>query len=143
MNNDAKGLTFLTLSLLFLWLVFDDFVGKKRLSKLAQMMTPDLSMPSAGEVAEKVVDGAKESVKETTKNTREAQKEADKKAGEILFEKPAKNAKDPKTKEVLERLSEQSKKRAQTNAYKDKGWLGYSWEDLFEDTWGTVKGWFK
>ncbi|MED1170187.1 cytoplasmic protein, partial [Bacillus paranthracis] len=78
MNNDAKGLTFLTLSLLFLWLVFDDFVGKKRLSKLAQMMTPDLSMPSPGEVAEKVVDGAKESVKETTKNTREAQKEADK-----------------------------------------------------------------
>ncbi|MCT4568820.1 hypothetical protein N3930_11955 [Bacillus thuringiensis] len=78
-----------------------------------------------------------------TKNTREAQKEADKKAGEILFEKPAKNEKDPKKKEVLERLSEQSKKRAETNAYKDKGWLGYSWEDLFEDTWGTVKGWFK
>ncbi|WP_144597568.1 MULTISPECIES: cytoplasmic protein [Bacillus] len=141
MNNDAKGLTFLTLSLLFLWLVFDDFVGKKRLSKLAQMMTPDLSLPSAGEVAEKVVDGAKESVKETAKDTREAQKKADDKVSDAIY-----NPKIPvsdKTKDTLNKLKEKDKERKEIGAYKDKGWLGYSWEDLFEDTWGTVKGWFK
>ncbi|HDR7881780.1 TPA: cytoplasmic protein [Bacillus cytotoxicus] len=141
MNNDAKGLTFLTLSLLFLWLVFDDFVGKKRLSKLAQMMTPDLSLPSAGEVAEKVVDGAKEYVKETVKDTRDAQKEADKKVTDGLLKTP-KDA-TGKQKDTIEKLKEADKKRKETGAYKDKGWLGYSWEDLFEDTWGTVKGWFK
>lgn len=140
MNNDAKGLTFLTLSLLFLWLVFDDFVGKKRLSKLAQMMTPDLSLPSAGEVAEKVVDGAKESVKETVKDTRDAQKEADKKVTDGLLKTP-KDATD-KQKETIDKLKEAEKKRKETGAWKDRGAWGYSWDDLWNDTWGRVKGWF-
>lgn len=137
MNNDAKGLTFLTLSLLFLWLVFDDFVGKKRISKLAQMMTPDLNMPSVGDVANKVADEAKESVKETVKDTREAQKEADKKVTDGLLKTP-KDATD-KQKDTIKKLKEAEKKRKETGAYKDKGWLGYSWEDLVND----VKGWFK
>ncbi|EOQ01055.1 hypothetical protein [Bacillus cereus] len=137
MNNDAKGLTFLTLSLLFLWLVFDDFVGKKRISKLAQMMTPDLNMPSVGDVANKVADEAKESVKETVKDTREAQKEADKKVTDGLLKTP-KDATD-KQKDTINKLKEAEKKRKETGAYKDKGWLGYSWEDLVND----VKGWFK
>ncbi|MCU5087555.1 cytoplasmic protein [Bacillus cereus] len=138
MNNEAKGLTFLTLSLIFLWLVFDDFVGKKRISKLAGMMTPDLSMPSVGEVTDKVVEGAKESVKETAKDTRESQKKADNKLEDIMYDPLIKNEKDPKKKEKLEKLKENSKKRSETNAYKDRGWLGYSWEDLFND----IKGWF-
>ncbi len=104
-------------------------------------MTPDLSLPSAGEVAEKVVDGAKESVKETVKDTRDAQKEADKKVTDGLLKTP-KDA-TGKQKDTIEKLKEADKKRKETGTYKDKGWLGYSWEDLFEDTWGTVKGWFK
>jgi len=51
-----KGLMFLTLALVFLWLVFDDFVGKKRLSSLAQSLTPDLSLPSVKEVAQGAVE---------------------------------------------------------------------------------------
>lgn len=140
MSNDAKGLTFLTLSLLFLWLVFDDFVGKKRLSNLAKMMTPDINMPSAGEIAEKVVDTATDSVKETVDDTRDSQKKADDKVSDVMHKPPIKTS--DKTKETLDKLKEADKKRKEVGAYKDKGWLNYSWEDLWDDTWGRVKGWF-
>ncbi|MFO6953340.1 hypothetical protein [Bacillus cereus] len=56
MNNDAKGLTFLTLSIIFLWLVFDDLVGKKRLSRVAKMIAPDLNVPSLGDIASDVTE---------------------------------------------------------------------------------------
>lgn len=39
MNTD-RGLLFLILSLTSIWLVFDDFFGGKRLSNLANMLTP-------------------------------------------------------------------------------------------------------
>jgi hypothetical protein len=139
-NNDAKGLTFLTLSIIFLWLVFDDLVGKKRLSRVAKMIAPDLNVPSLGDIAsdvtEKVVDGAKESVKETAKDTREAQKKADDKVADVLYKPPFKVSN--KTKETLDRLHKNSTNSKKVSAYKDRGWLGYSWEDL----WNDVKGWF-
>jgi hypothetical protein len=37
-----KGLFFLILALTCLWLVFDEFVGSKRISKLAGYMTPSM-----------------------------------------------------------------------------------------------------
>lgn len=66
-----KGLTFLTLSLVFLWLVFDDFVGKKRLSNLATMMTPDLSLP-----VPQVVQDAKEQLDKAQQKGLEKDKKA-------------------------------------------------------------------
>lgn len=133
-----RGLTFFTLALLLIWLVFDDLFGEKKfLSKLAQAMTPNL--PSLGDMGQAVVDTATESVKETTKDTRDAQKKADDKVNDGLFDKVIKNEKDPKKKDTLEKLKEAEKKRKETGAFKDKGSWGYSWEDLFSD----IKGWFK
>ncbi|MGG1343874.1 hypothetical protein ABE244_25620 [Bacillus toyonensis] len=82
-----KGLTFLTLSLVFLWLVFDDFVGKKRLSNLATMMTPDLSVPipfekELKEAQQKGIEKSKEQVSELEK-----QKKDDKKKKEEVKKK--------------------------------------------------------
>lgn len=131
-----RGLTFFTLALLLIWLVFDDLFGEKKfLSKLAQAMTPNL--PSLGDMGQAVVDTATESVKETTKDTRDAQKKADDKIKDSLFDPPIKV--DEKTKDTLDKLKEAEKKRKETGTYKDKGSWGYSWEDLFND----MKGWFK
>ncbi|MES5883188.1 cytoplasmic protein [Bacillus cereus group sp. MG21] len=131
-----RGLTFFTLALLLIWLVFDDLFGEKKfLSKLAQAMTPNL--PTLGDIGTAVVDGTVESVKETTKDTREAQKEADKKVKDTILDPPIKV--DKGTKDTLEKIKENEKKREEIGAYKDKGWLNYSWEDLVDD----IKGWFK
>lgn len=131
-----RGLTFFTLALLLIWLVFDDLFGEKKyLSKLAGAMTPNL--PSLGDMGQAVVDTATESVKETTKDTRDAQKKADDKVKDTLLDPPIKV--DPKTKDTLDKLKEAEKKRKETGTYKDKGSWGYSWEDLFND----MKGWFK
>lgn len=131
-----RGLTFFTLALLLIWLVFDDLFGEKKyLSKLAQAMTPNL--PTLGDMGQAVVDGTVESVKETAKDTRESQKEADNKVKDTILNPPIKVDKD--TQNVLDKIKENEKKREQVGAYKDKGAIGYSWEDLFND----IKGWFK
>lgn len=133
-----RGLTFFTLALLLIWLVFDDLFGEKKfLSKLAQAMTPNL--PSLGDMGQAVVDTATESVKETAKDTREAQKKADDIVNDTVFDKVIKNEKDPKKKEKLEDLKDKLTKPKDVSPYKDKGSWGYSWEDLFND----IKGWFK
>lgn len=131
-----RGLTFFTLALLLIWLVFDDLFGEKKyLSKLAQAMTPNL--PTLGEMGQAVVDGTVESVKETTTDTRKAQKEADNKVKDSILNPPIKV--DKGTQGVLDKIKENEKKREEVGAYKDKGSIGYSWEDLFND----IKGWFK
>lgn len=133
-----RGLTFFTLALLLIWLVFDDLFGEKKyLSKLAQAMTPNL--PSIGDMGQAVVDGATNSVKETAKDTRDAQKEADKTINDAMFDKVIKNEKDPKKKEKLEDMKDKFTKKSNESAFKDKGAIGYSWEDLFND----IAGWFK
>ncbi|MGE2624073.1 hypothetical protein ACQH8C_23245 [Escherichia coli] len=133
-----RGLTFFTLALLLIWLVFDDLFGEKKyLSKLAQAMTPNL--PSIGDMGQAVVDGATESVKETAKDTRKAQKDADKKLDDIMWDPVIKNEKDPEKKKKLEDMKDRFTKKSSESAYKDKGSIGYSWEDLFND----IAGWFK
>lgn len=47
-----KGLLFFTLAAACFWLIFDDLTGKKRLSNIALMLTPDL--PGIGEIASNV-----------------------------------------------------------------------------------------
>jgi hypothetical protein len=61
-----KGLLFFTLALVCFWLVFDDLVGKKRLSNIAQMLTPDF--PGIGEV---IKDKAKEATADEAKELNE------------------------------------------------------------------------
>lgn len=66
MNINDKGLLFFTLSLLCFWLVADDLVGKKRLSNIASMLTPNL--PSVGGmVSDAVEDATKETAKDLNK----------------------------------------------------------------------------
>ncbi|WP_260851098.1 MULTISPECIES: cytoplasmic protein [Bacillus] len=133
-----RGLTFFTLALLLVWLVFDDLFGEKKyLSKLAQAMTPNL--PTLGDMGQAVFDTATDSVKKTVTDTRKAQKEADKKAGDIIWDPLIKNEKDPKKKEKLEEIKDKLNKKKDVSPYKDKGTWGYSWEDLFND----IAGWFK
>ncbi|MEK5046149.1 cytoplasmic protein [Bacillus sp. FSL L8-0637] len=133
-----RGLTFFTLALLLIWLVFDDLFGEKKyLSKLAQAMTPNL--PTLGDMGQAVVDGATNSVKETAKDTRDAQKKADDIVNDTVFDKVIKNEKDPKKKEKLEEMKDRLNKKSDVSPYKDKGSIGYSWEDLFKD----IAGWFK
>jgi len=82
--ND-KGLLFFTLSLLCFWLVADDLVGKKRLSNIAGMLTPDL--PSVGDMisdkAGELADAAKDKVEDATKETA---KDLNKKAPDVFFD---------------------------------------------------------
>lgn len=92
--ND-KGLLFFTLSLLCFWLVADDLVGKKRLSNIAGMLTPDLGLPSMDDLKDKAKDAVEDATKETAKDL-------NKKAPDIFFdpndkkdkEKAKKSAKD-------------------------------------------------
>lgn len=90
MNVNDKGLLFFTLSLLCFWLVADDLVGKKRLSNIAGMLTPNL--PSVGDMAKDAVEDA----------TKETAKDLNEKAPDVFFdphdkkdkEKAKKSAKD-------------------------------------------------
>ena len=42
MDNDARGLLFFILGFTSIWLVFDNFFGKKYVSNLAALLTPQL-----------------------------------------------------------------------------------------------------
>ena len=92
--ND-KGLLFFTLSLLCFWLVADDLVGKKRLSNIAGMLTPniDLGLPELPS-KEDVKKAAEEATKETAKKANEV-------APDVFF--------DPHNKEDQKKAKEQAK----------------------------------
>lgn len=155
MNNDAKGLTFLTLSLLFLWLVFDDFVGKKRLSKLAQMMTPDLSMPDPiRDKVDKVIDDTKENVKKDTqdikKDTKNAVKDTKKSFDDLLTGKEIKkdwyDFTDWWDKLGVDKVKKDAAKDVE-NVWDEIGKAvndtKKSAGDMWDDVTSSVKGWFK
>lgn len=50
-----KGLLFFTLSMLCLWVILDDFFGSKKLSGIAQNLTPNIKSP--GEAVSEFVEG--------------------------------------------------------------------------------------
>ena len=43
-----KGLLFMTLSVLCLWILLDEFFGTKKLSKVAESLTPDVGLVLGG-----------------------------------------------------------------------------------------------
>jgi hypothetical protein len=47
MDNDSRGLLFFILGFTCVWLVFDNFFGKKYVNNLAGLLTPDI--PSWGQ----------------------------------------------------------------------------------------------
>lgn len=57
-----KGLLFLTFALICFWLIFDDFMGKKRLSTFASKMTPQFSTPTVAEAAKAAVNAGQNTV---------------------------------------------------------------------------------
>lgn len=61
-----KGLLFLTLSILCLWLVLDEFFGERRLTAMVLKLTPD-SDTTIGEIKEKVTAKMDEAVKRQEK----------------------------------------------------------------------------
>lgn len=60
-----KGLFFFTLSAICAYFIYDDFFGKKRVSHLALLMTPDLDEPLEA-VKDKVIKESVETVQENT-----------------------------------------------------------------------------
>jgi hypothetical protein len=68
-----KGLLFLTLAMLCLWLILDEFFGNSKLSALAQRMTPDVP-----NIWEAVGVPPLEDVTQADKNRNEAKEKVDK-----------------------------------------------------------------
>lgn len=78
-----RGLFFFILGLASIWLVLDEFVGKKRLTTFAGLMTPDLSM--AKEVKQAVSD-AGEKLNEKAPDIFHSNKDPDDKKKKSYFE---------------------------------------------------------
>lgn len=78
-----RGLFFFILGLASIWLVLDEFVGKKRLTTFAGLMTPDLSI--AKEVKEAVSD-AGEKLNEKAPNIFYSKKDPKDKEKKSYFE---------------------------------------------------------
>lgn len=51
MDTDSRGLLFFIFGFTCIWLVFDEFYGKKRISNLTNLLTP--TIPSLGSVVGK------------------------------------------------------------------------------------------
>lgn len=155
-----RGLTFFTLALLLIWLVFDDLFGnKKYLSKLAGAMTPNLSLPDpVRDMVDKTVEDTKENVKkdvaDTKKDTKDAINDTKKSWDDFInggFEKEMKkDAKD--FKDWMKDLPNPDKMKEKTNKDFKDIWdeinksiedTKKSANDMWNDVTSSVKGWFK
>lgn len=155
-----RGLTFFTLALLLIWLVFDDLFGEKKfLSKLAKAMTPNLSFPDpVRDMVDKTIDDTKENVKkdvsDTKKDTSNAIKDTKKSFDDFInggFQKEMKKD----TKDFMDWAKDftkpdKMKKRADNDFQDIWDELAKSLEDtkksandMWDDVTSSVKGWFK
>ncbi|HDR7311503.1 TPA: hypothetical protein QCX08_004011 [Bacillus cytotoxicus] len=155
-----RGLTFFTLALLLIWLVFDDLFGEKKyLSKLAGAMTPNLSLPDpARDMVDKAVEDTKENakkdVKDIKKDTKDAVKDTKKSFDDFInggFEKEMKKdfedfknwGKDlPNPDKMKEKVNNDFKSiwDEVSKALED---TKKSANDMWDDVTSSVKGWFK
>lgn len=60
MDNDSRGLLFFILGFTCIWLVFDEFFGKKYISNLTNLLTP--SIPSFGQSVKDAANSAAKSI---------------------------------------------------------------------------------
>ncbi|QWG70199.1 hypothetical protein EXW32_27815 (plasmid) [Bacillus mycoides] len=153
-----RGLTFFTLALLLIWLVFDDLFGEKKfLSKLAQAMTPNLSADPVRDLMDKTVEDTKENVKkdvtDTKKETKKAVDDTKKSFDDFInggFEKEMK--KDVNDfKDWTKDLGDGGKMKEKVNNDFKSIWdeiqksledTKKSANDLWDDVTSSVKGWF-
>lgn len=130
-----KGLTFLTLALGLVWLVFDDLFGEKKfLSKIASALTP--GFPSLGEaVVNGVVDGVK-GTQDITKKAEDVVADGMHKTGKEIAEKNGQTG----TVDVLDKIEKkrQEEKEAQKKKEEERKKKGNSgiFDFQLPDGWG-------
>ncbi|AGT13374.1 putative DNA delivery protein [Bacillus phage Wip1] len=155
-----RGLTFFTLALLLIWLVFDDLFGEKKyLSKLAGAMTPNLSLPDpARDAVDKVVEDTKENAKKDVtdikKDTKDAVKDTKKSFDDFInggFEKEMKKdvndfkdwTKDLPNPDKMKEKANNDFKAIWDEVSKALEDTKKSANDMWDDVTSSVKGWFK
>lgn len=114
-----KGLLFLILGFSALWLVMDEFTGKKRLTLLSELMTPDLSIGNvitekADEIKDKVTEKVDEIKEETKDKTLDAGQKLDKFLPWLFF-----SPRNKKDKEKVEEKKNNGKSDSLFELWKD------------------------
>lgn len=74
-----KGLLYFTISVALLWVILDEFFGSKKLSGIADNLTPDIKSPTEAvkEAVTDTVDKAKEKVKDAVQGTKTPKEKKD------------------------------------------------------------------
>lgn len=130
-----KGLTFLTLALGLVWLVFDDLFGEKKfLSKIANALTP--GFPAiGGAIVDGVVDGVK-GTQDITKKAEDVVADGMHKTGREIAEKNGQTG----TVDVLDKIEKkrQEEKEAQKKKEEERKKKGNSgiFDFKLPDGWG-------
>ncbi|PED82318.1 hypothetical protein CON65_12605 [Bacillus pseudomycoides] len=118
-----KGLTFLTLALALLWLVFDDLFGEKKfLSKVATALTPNL--PSMGDMAAGALNNAQNLTRPAEQQVGDMMHDMGKKIAEKNGDKGTADVLDKMKEKREQEKKDQEKKKQEKKSYLElpDGW---------------------